>query len=737
MTEDRATSPPADLGPRSEIVSTVIAPQPAAGAPQPNTVAPRSSPNPLNPLLSDDASLVSPCTAVEETVVTPVERISEVGHQAGGIRNTTLDQTLSEESPCAEHIREGTGETHNGPVTPLIPEGAPFTTIDRLSTPPPEIVPAREPPPTYSASPLSPNVVDPPVPPAIPTPGIVETSQNRDFDNAPIHVNLAGPRPHNGQMREGASRSHDTPLMSQPNTVGAPHSRTQIMAGPNPTALLSTTQTVVYAGWGGLQRVAQVLKQSGMNTFAPLKLAIHDVSACIDIFERATVNQQEYASLRTQLDSLLHDLARYLGGSTPPTITPSIENLAKGIHQEIAHIREKESRPRTSRYAEANEDIDEVLMCYQRIKGLLERLVVNMLGLNMFTVLKYSQMNSNINIWRIVDEQATSSRLWRMCPSQAAWYCSAESASLRDSCTPNTRVAVLQQLRAWTQDSASKKVYWLNGMAGTGKTTIAYTLCEQLDEERRLAACFFCSRQLPDCSNVNSIWPTLAYQLARFSPPFRHSLSRTLERNPDVHTHRLRRQFRELIDGPLLVVQNSIPQNLVVVIDGLDECSNNDGGEILSILFSWGKLLPIKFLVTSRPEPGIVGSRLPFGGGVVCDELHLHELEDSVVQADIKAYLRVGLVGVGLALADIDRLAERSGALFIYAAAAMRYILADNGARSAKRLKMVLDTPNSSPSNVNKHIDTLYTMVLQSAFYSRNLEDDDRREMTLVLRTVI
>jgi hypothetical protein len=37
---------------------------------------------------------------------------------------------------------------------------------------------------------------------------------------------------------------------------------------------------------------------------------------------------------------------------------------------------------------------------------------------------------------------------------------------------------------------------WLTGLAGLGKTTIAYTICKMLHEDRLPFASFFCSLQL-------------------------------------------------------------------------------------------------------------------------------------------------------------------------------------------------------------------------------------------------
>ncbi|KAF8755203.1 WD domain, G-beta repeat [Rhizoctonia solani] len=76
--------------------------------------------------------------------------------------------------------------------------------------------------------------------------------------------------------------------------------------------------------------------------------------------------------------------------------------------------------------------------------------------------------------------------------SHEAWYNAALSVEMqRHGCAPNTRVRILSEAMEWARKPDSPKLYWMNGMAGTGKTTIAYSLCEQLEKSKQLGACFF------------------------------------------------------------------------------------------------------------------------------------------------------------------------------------------------------------------------------------------------------
>ena len=39
-------------------------------------------------------------------------------------------------------------------------------------------------------------------------------------------------------------------------------------------------------------------------------------------------------------------------------------------------------------------------------------------------------------------------------------------------CLPNTRVELPRQIANWADDFSAESIFWLNGMAGTGKSTI-------------------------------------------------------------------------------------------------------------------------------------------------------------------------------------------------------------------------------------------------------------------------
>ncbi|KEP45208.1 vegetative incompatibility protein HET-E-1 [Rhizoctonia solani 123E] len=262
----------------------------------------------------------------------------------------------------------------------------------------------------------------------------------------------------------------------------------------------------------------------------------------------------------------------------------------------------------------------------------------------------------------------------------------------RRGCTEGTRIGVLDGLDDWLYDPTSPSIYWMNGMAGTGKATIASTFCERIERRKLLAASFFCTRTSAECRDVTRIVPTIAYQLARYSIPFQSALCSILGQNPDIGSKNVLKQFELLLKEPLQQVKDAIPDNLVAVIDVLDECDDRNGVElVLDMLFWHAAHVPLKFLLTSRPEPEIYSKMATHARSR--DAIHLHDTEKSLVRADIELYLKeeLGFMSPPASRAEIEQLVERAGTLFIYAATLVRYIRP--GKRPAdphKRLRSVL-----------------------------------------------
>ena len=310
----------------------------------------------------------------------------------------------------------------------------------------------------------------------------------------------------------------------------------------------------------------------------------------------------------------------------------------------------------------------------------------------------------------------------------------------RNGCLKGTRTAILDGIELWTRDLDKPPVYWLNGLAGTGKSTIAQTIAERTFADGRLGASFFCSRDFEDRSNLQSIFPTLAVQLARRYTQFRSTFIRLVQSDPEIVHESLYNQMKNLIVQPL--VESSI--STVIVIDALDECKDEEpASAILSVLGRFVADVPmVKFFITGRPESRIQdGFRLPLLAKAT-DVFILHKVEPDQVDNNIRLFFRHSFSELKIRRhgldgwpteEQLDLLCERAGGLFVYATATVRFIDQRNSSPE-KQLDCFLQSQSSSVfegrtklrANTNSTLDSLYTSILQEAFGDDDPENDSR-----------
>jgi pantothenate kinase-related protein Tda10 len=61
-------------------------------------------------------------------------------------------------------------------------------------------------------------------------------------------------------------------------------------------------------------------------------------------------------------------------------------------------------------------------------------------------------------------------------------------------CLPGTRSDLLHQIKDWAESPHRKCIFWLNSMAGTGKSTISWTISRHFKEKGVLGVSFFFKR---------------------------------------------------------------------------------------------------------------------------------------------------------------------------------------------------------------------------------------------------
>ena len=300
----------------------------------------------------------------------------------------------------------------------------------------------------------------------------------------------------------------------------------------------------------------------------------------------------------------------------------------------------------------------------------------------------------------------------------------------RKGCLKGTRGAVLSSIELWARDFDKLPIYWLNGLAGTGKSTIAKTIAERLFADDLLGASFFCSRDFQDRRNIELIFPTLAIQLARRYTGFRSIFVPLIQSDPGIAHESLCDQMEKLIVHPLKESKIST----VIVIDALDECEDEEpASAILSVIGRLASQIPkVKFFLTGRPEARISrGFRLPLLAKIT-DTFILHGIKPEQVNSDIQLFFRESFLELATHSDGLDcwptkeqlaQLSQRAAGLFVYAAATVKFVN-DSKRNPRERLDTLLQSKKIG-AREGKSLDMLYTSILQEAF-GNDLEDDSR-----------
>ncbi|KAF8309788.1 hypothetical protein DL93DRAFT_2158130 [Clavulina sp. PMI_390] len=329
------------------------------------------------------------------------------------------------------------------------------------------------------------------------------------------------------------------------------------------------------------------------------------------------------------------------------------------------------------------------------------------------------------------------------------------AATLHDGndhgCLPGTRTAVLEALQIWAaggstsitlnpistpledhkQDLTGTKVLWLQGVAGSGKSSIAASVAKFFEHSGIYMAYYRFETAKQGQLKPSNLFTTIALQLAAKDPSFGKRLQELV-----MSTSELERKSQnpaeqlKLFLVPLLQHISEACHHVVIIIDALDESGGaNERSKVLIPLASIAMDLPpsVDILVTTRPEPDIklALDALPHLANV--SQVSMHELPNQSTRLDIHHYVTYMLEHplLNIKPEQIRVLAEKAHLSFQWASTACRYIVDREDKNQAvlpfMRLRKVLESSSTDDNQAGLY--TLYTNVMDSQFGQSTQED--------------
>ena len=292
----------------------------------------------------------------------------------------------------------------------------------------------------------------------------------------------------------------------------------------------------------------------------------------------------------------------------------------------------------------------------------------------------------------------------------------------KNCCMPGTRADLIERLTSFAvSEGTSQRLFFLSGIAGCGKSSVATSVANSLHERGCLSGSFFFQRDDKELRNPTDLLHTMAYSIALRHEPYRKALMDVLQTNPRIEDEAPLIQFNALFKNtisklPSTTTSDSPSKQAIVsiVIDALDEC--DDPRSASSYLVEIVGLAPwLRVIVTSRPlddiEPDL--RRAEYATHL---NLFTVDASEDILKFTLSYFSPPGLLHrlrSRVMEEEIQALANKSHGLFNWIKTVLLY-LASLAWEEAKLKEMRSILSSSSAAGPEKGIDELYLRVLRN-----------------------
>ncbi|QRV86973.1 Vegetative incompatibility protein HET-E-1 [Ceratobasidium sp. AG-Ba] len=290
-------------------------------------------------------------------------------------------------------------------------------------------------------------------------------------------------------------------------------------------------------------------------------------------------------------------------------------------------------------------------------------------------------------------------------------------------CAQNTRTQVTEKLKNWVLGGENHAVLVITGSAGTGKTTIAYTLCRWMAESNISTVSCFCPPNVMGGRDPRDIVASISYQLAQHWPSFLSALGNELKGQIGAYRMPYHELVRRLISLPSKKYSHTLREPIVIVLDGIEESDSiKSHRTLLNALLEVARNTPIRIVCTTQTDSDVCRWMRDSNDQALMTELGLDDIVDSALEEDAAIFVASYKDKLALPEADLEKLVRQLGGSLDYAAECMSYLLAEPSSISERLQNVLVSTAKTIGYNRGIR-SSASLLVLQQCASKMNIAD--------------
>ncbi|KAJ7826679.1 hypothetical protein B0H14DRAFT_1244726 [Mycena olivaceomarginata] len=226
----------------------------------------------------------------------------------------------------------------------------------------------------------------------------------------------------------------------------------------------------------GLKAALSVAKEVAANVAVVPGLAagLTALGLVVDTIQKTSQNSEDIDSLAARIETLISILTTT--STSSPEVARGMEKLSSTLHSVSKELNSHKARHWMHRALMHDDDS-------AWLKSQIDRINECIISLQTVAILRLDSTVTDIQ--RVI--QQTFPKVGYLPRANRAAFHSQE----REPCADSTRTTILEEVFGWIDDKSDTPIFWLKGSAGTGKSTIAYTRCRGLPEERHTRSQLF------------------------------------------------------------------------------------------------------------------------------------------------------------------------------------------------------------------------------------------------------